>query len=690
MNKRKIIINNNSKNEIININNKIFDFYLFSKEGICILDSPLFKLFNDEIKYNKFKLLLKNVCYNFFKNNKKYDNFTFETIILEKFKVTILLKNTLALVGIFPLLSSKSYQHMLLIHLFIALINYKGDSISKIDSISQQIKFDKNNLDNIKTLFNNNFNSNNNNNSQCSIMDNNDLLEMLIFQQYFLNLLFSHFTNVYNIIFKRETMNLGGTKLKNLYIIDASNNSILFDLRQTQNRKSNYKYYKKDLLRKEILFQANKLYQYYLNSYKNNNSKTKTKYLLFECTSTFPRLLFIFKFIPVLKGLIVIHLYHQKKLSQKKTSNYHETEITFCSPENHNKNSQEFQYCEPKKLVLINKFLEEFYLTTRKIDLFRIVSNDKKFKYFNYLAINAINSISMKDSINTDIDAIFNAINEKIDEQILESNKKPELITNTDENNFDKILDIDVSNYYKKENNNYENEKKENNEIKYELPYNYENSDINMRYTNENQSESNYALTKKNISIIIDNNLSEEKTKYFNHFENIHINHNININNNSNHKKLKGKMIDSEISDSMNLTNIDFVTKNYEKSNYGSSKENFSLISEVEKNSINNLKEVEIHKNNKLSSAKKKGRSNINIMDLLDISNMRSYNFNKNASKKIIQESEENRLDELNEEDNDKNFEQLSTSQFIEKGNTKNGIKLRTKLALFDADKIKN
>ena len=110
--------------------------------------------------------------------------------------------------------------------------------------------------------------------------------------------------------------------------------------------------------------------------------------------------------------------------------------------------------------MLINKFLEEFYSTIRIIDLFRIVSNDKKFKYFNYLAINEINSISMKDSINTDIDAIFNAINEKIDEQILESNKKPELITNTEENNFDKILDI-VSNYYKKENNNYENEKKE-------------------------------------------------------------------------------------------------------------------------------------------------------------------------------------------------------------------------------------
>ena len=577
---------------------------------------------------------------------------------------------------------------MILIHLFIALINYKGDSISKLDSINEKIKFDKNNLENIKNLFNN---SNNiNNNSQSNIMDNNDLLEILIFQKYFLNLLFNHFTNVYNIIFKRETMNLGGTKLKNLYIIDASTNTIIFDLKQTQNRKNNYKYYKKDILIKEILFQSNKLYQYYLNSYKDNYSKTKTKYLLFECTSTFPRLLFIFKFIPVLKGLIVIHLYHQKRLSQKKMNNYHETEITFCSPENNSKNNQEFQYCEPKKLILINKFLEEFYLTTRKIDLFRMISNKKKFKYFNYFAINAINSISIKESINNDIDTIFNAINEKIDEQILENQQNKELIENSYENNFDKILDIDISSYYKNVNNICKNEIKEKDEIKYEFPFNNENSDINMTYNKENQSESNYALTKKNISIIIDNNLSDIKTNYFNHLDNIHINHNININNirnNSKNRKLKGKMIDNEISDSMNLTNIDFTTKNYEKSNYGSSKENFSLISEVEKASINNLKEIEIHKNNKLSSAKKKGRSNINIMDLLDISNMRSCILNKNTSKKNIQESEENRLDE---EENNKNIEQLSTSQFIEKENIKRGTKIRAKLTLLDADKIKN
>ena len=567
---------------------------------------------------------------------------------------------------------------MLLLHLFIALINYKGDSISKIDSISEQIPFNESNLDDIKNLINNN-----------NIIDNNDVLEILIFQRFFLNLLFSHFTKVYNNIFKRETMNLGGTKLKNLYVIDANTQNIIFDLRETQNRKSNYKYYNKELLYKEILFQANKLYQYYLNSYKNN-SKTKTKYLLFECTSTFPRLLFIFKFIPVLKGLIVIHLYHQKKLSQPKDNYYHETEITFCSPENHNKNSQEFQYCEPKKLVLINKFLEEFYLTTRKIDLFRIISEDKKFKYFNYLAVNVINNISMKDSINTDIDTIFSRINDKI-EELISNNKEDQVIIDNLDSSFDKILDIDISNYYKKlekdEDKEKDKDKVKSGGIKFELQNNENNiSEINTRFINDNQSENNM-ITKKNISIIIDSNLSDTKTRYYNQFDNLNINHNIIVNDN-NTKKLKERVIGSEISDSMNLTNIDFVTKNYEKSNYGSSNNIFSLISEVEKASNNNLKEIEIHKNNKLVNAKKKGKSNINIMDLLDISNMKSRNFNKNSPKKIIQESEENRLDNISDEDNEKKIEKLTTSEFnIDKdNNNKKYKKIKAKLTLFDPD----
>ena len=562
---------------------------------------------------------------------------------------------------------------MLLIHLFIALINYKGDTIQKIDAISDQIKYDKNNLVNIKSLFNN---YNNNSLSNSIIIDNNDLLELLIFQQYFLDLLFSHFTNVYNIIFKRESMNLGGIKLKNLYIIDYSTKSIIFDLKETQNRKNNFKYYRNDLLMNEILYQSNIIYQYYLNSYKNNNNKTKIKYLLFECTSTFPRLLFIFKFIPVLKGLITIHVYYQKKLSRKKINSYHEINLTYCSPERQNKNSHEFQYCEPKKIIIINKFLEEFYLTSRKSDLFRIISNNKKFKYFNYLAVNAINSITIKDSMNNDIDTIFNIINEKIQEQIQEK-KNNKITIKSDENSFDKILDIDINNIYKElyiDNENYI--KKENNEKIYDLP-NIESSDINIRDKKDNQSDNNYVLSKRNITIVFDNNLSDTKTKYNNNFNDIKIN---NINN----KESKNQIIDKGMSDSINLTNVDFMTKIYDKSSING-QDNFSLISEVEKASNNNLKEIEIHKNNnKYLSGKKKVKSNINILDLLDISNIKSLN--KNSGNKIIQESEENRLNDLSEN----NAEHLSESKIkLNKQKIPLNQKLRAKLPILDKDKIR-
>jgi hypothetical protein len=324
--------------------------------------------------------------------------------------------------------------------------------------------------------------------------------------------------------------------------------------------------------------------------------------------------------------------------------------------------------------------LEEFYLTSRKTDLFRIVSNDKKFKYFNYLAVNAINSISMKDSINNDIDAIFNLINDKIKEQIIENKKYKKLVNNTEESSFDKILDDDISNIYKELYDECDVETKngkENNIINYEFP-DSQYSDINPR--RDGNHSNNYILTKRSISIIFDDNLSDTKTKYYNHLDNIKINNNIN-----NTKKSKDIIIDKEISDSMNLTNIDLITKIYENSNNNVT-DNFSLISAVDKASNNNLKEVEIHKNRNLSS-KKKVKSNINILDLLDYSNIKSAN--KNSAKKIVQESEENRLDELSD-DNDVNNEQMSVTKLkIDNGNNKDTKKARNKLAILDADKIK-
>ena len=72
---------------------------------------------------------------------------------------------------------------------------------------------------------------------------------------------------------------------------------------------------------------------------------------------------------------------------------------------------------------------------------------------------------------------------------------------------------------------------------------------------------------------------------------------------------------------------------------------------------------------------------------MLDYSNIKSAK--KNSAKKVVQESEENRLDELSD-DNDVNNEQMSVTKLkIDSGNNKDTKKARNKLAILDADKIK-
>ena len=86
----------------------------------------------------------------------------------------------------------------------------------------------------------------------------------------------------------------------------------------------------------------------------------------------------------------------------------------------------------------------------------------------------------------------------------------------------------------------------------------------------------------------------------------------------------------------------------------------------------------------KYLSGKKKVKSNINILDLLDISNIKSLN--KNSGNKIIQESEENRLNDLS----DNNAEHLSESKIkLNKQKIPLNQKLRAKLPILDKDKIR-
>ena len=181
------------------------------------------------------------------------------------------------------------------------------------------------------------------------------------------------------------------------------------------------------------------------NSYVNENGMRFVtfdsiyRFVKFECTSTFPRLLFIIKFIPVLKGIAVIHLYYQKKLSRNLENNpleqelrYKEIDLLFGSYIRENQNL-EFKYGAPKKLQHIEKFFEDFFVTSRSgYDIFRI-SMANKFKYVNYNIINIINSVPVSN--NVEIEKIFEDINKKLENEYnSEQIKSKENLDDDDDN----------------------------------------------------------------------------------------------------------------------------------------------------------------------------------------------------------------------------------------------------------------
>ncbi len=248
---------------------------------------------NDKLNINKTK------------TNSLDSEFIFESIQNEKCKILFLINNNIIFVGTFPKSSSIQYQRLLLIHIYIALINFKGDLIPILKKLNEYEEYDKNNFINLKLIYTKNLN--------MLGKENNDILELLIFEYYFLKPLILHFSKVFNEIFKKEDINLKQTKFRNLYLLDVSNMSIILDMCKVQghkNLKKNKQYYKYKKLFEEIIYHSKNMYNEYVseNEMRYNSADLDFRFVKFECTSTYPRILFIMKFIPVLKGIVIIHI----------------------------------------------------------------------------------------------------------------------------------------------------------------------------------------------------------------------------------------------------------------------------------------------------------------------------------------------------------------------------------------------
>ena len=461
---------------------------MFNSSGICFLEKQIEILFSKTEEYNNYKLKIKRIGHLFYQyqqkinekeKNKKGDiiyinqvdnnsdnDYIFNSIETAIYKILILIKKEFILIGTFSKTCSRQYQQLLLTHIFIGMNNFKGDIGTISKKLSEIENYNDNNFIHIKSFYNNK--------ERLNMKESNDILEILIFENIFLKTLIVHYQNVFYQVFKKEDLNLKQTKLKNLYIVDLNNAKILLDMNKIQGIKrkhQNKKFYKYDKLFEEILYQSKTMYNNYIKefNFRFSNADSDFRFVKFECTSTYPRLLFIIRFVPVLKGLAIIHVYSQKKLSRNNDNNIQmeqginckEVDFIFGSFIRGNRNF-EFKYGAPKKLEYIEKFMEEFFLTGRSgLNIFRINNQNKKYKYVNYDIIKIINSFQITK--NMSVEEIFQNYLNTLKQQYEKDRKaKKEKAQENDENNLnnsdddsddnkkiDKLFSLNKETFYK-------------------------------------------------------------------------------------------------------------------------------------------------------------------------------------------------------------------------------------------------
>ena len=666
---------------------------------MCVLEKQFEEIFKDSEEYNNYKLLIKNIAHTILINNEKNksqstnsidendddgklslnnnkkdskgNEFIFKNIQLEKCKILFMLRNNIIFISTFPIRSTIQFQRLLLIHIFIALINFKGDAISAMNKLNEYEQYDKNSFTNLKTFYNKKL--------KLQSKEINDVLELLIFENYFLKIIIIHFSKVFNELFKKEYLKLNQTRFKNLYVLDLATSSIILDMVKIQRNKEPSKkrnYIINNKLFDEILFHAKNMY----NNYKSENDMKYVaadsiyRFVKFECTSTFPRLLFIIKFIPVLNGIAVIHLYYQKKLSRNTEDNpldqelkYKEIDLLFGSFIRDNQNL-EFKYGAPKKLQHIEKFFEEFFITNRNgFDIFRTNLN-KKFKYVNYYIINIINSVPVSNKI--DIELLFLDINKRLEEEYnkeLNTKREKELlkqeINSKSKDNDENEDENDNEEENENTENSYDNIFILNKDTVYNEIIDIKNKDLKIEIKPKN-------MNKKQVSnifpdSIIKSLISEEDKKDRDIMEN--------------NKTFKNNIRNNEINSNLNIDNLIYTENNSERKNLLikknknfsnlskiSDSENFSLISEVKskekfKIKVLNIKSQQIRdkKNyiyNNLSKEK-----DYNLSELLEDTELNQKNYTyieqKESNKNLnIQKDKDKEKDKDNNLNNNHNI----------------------------------
>ena len=150
-------------------------------------------------------------------------------------------------------------------------------------------------------------------------IEKNESLFALVFSEILFIPLMHNFDNVYGQLKRKIDLVLfGNSEYISSMMIDLNTNKIINDIGNLfqKNYKSSFlQYTNRNIILEEIIFHGLNLKQNYSKSYDKNLDKIENS-LKLELRSTFPKLLFIIKFFPIFKGIVLVHYFNQYKLSK--------------------------------------------------------------------------------------------------------------------------------------------------------------------------------------------------------------------------------------------------------------------------------------------------------------------------------------------------------------------------------------
>lgn len=240
-----------------------------------------------------------------------------------------------------------------------------------------------------------------------------------VFNVYISFPLVQHFINVTKTLFTKKTIHLDKILYEDFYLIYLPRGNIVFNWNKVTNNSNDKSVFihlrKNELLWNELMYHSNNLRDQYIAKHKKvlDTNDYNDFFVKMEYTAAYPKLIFVIKFLPILNGMALIHVYSRYRLStnEEDTKNrYKEIDIFYANEVNKENENIEYRYKEPKSLKDIENFFIEYFACCN--DSFGWFSSVKsEFKYIDSHIMDIINkSILFDNSNKIPLVKTFNAI----------------------------------------------------------------------------------------------------------------------------------------------------------------------------------------------------------------------------------------------------------------------------------------